>query len=206
MLTTFVMTVIGADRTGLVDSLARTVADQGGNWLERVRLDNLATVEHAANTSLFIATRGSTGPATAILGNYGQSVGIFAGPDWTDAGDWNEISTPAGSTALDLAWGGTGIYVVGYDGLLAYAEPGGAFAPVGDELGLGQGDTLSTVDARGGRVCAAGGGGLLVSAVPPGAWTVVATNTDTYFNGVRAEADRCVAVGGTDVVIEAVFP
>ncbi len=34
MLTTFVMTVIGADRTGLVDSLARTVADQGGNWLE----------------------------------------------------------------------------------------------------------------------------------------------------------------------------
>ncbi len=34
MLTTFVMTVIGADRTGLVDSLARTVADNGGNWLE----------------------------------------------------------------------------------------------------------------------------------------------------------------------------
>ena len=34
MLTTFVMTVIGADRTGLVDSLARTIADQGGNWLE----------------------------------------------------------------------------------------------------------------------------------------------------------------------------
>ena len=34
MLTTLVMTVIGPDRTGLVDSLARTVADQGGNWLE----------------------------------------------------------------------------------------------------------------------------------------------------------------------------
>ncbi len=34
MLTSFVMTVIGADRTGLVDSLARTVADHGGNWLE----------------------------------------------------------------------------------------------------------------------------------------------------------------------------
>ncbi|MCF3649830.1 glycine cleavage system protein R [Synoicihabitans lomoniglobus] len=34
MLKTLVMTVIGPDRTGLVDSLARTVADQGGNWLE----------------------------------------------------------------------------------------------------------------------------------------------------------------------------
>ena len=34
MLTTFVMTVIGPDRTGLVDSLARTIADRGGNWLE----------------------------------------------------------------------------------------------------------------------------------------------------------------------------
>jgi glycine cleavage system regulatory protein len=34
MLTTLVMTVIGPDRTGLVNSLAHTVADQGGNWLE----------------------------------------------------------------------------------------------------------------------------------------------------------------------------
>jgi glycine cleavage system regulatory protein len=29
-----VMTVIGEDRTGLVESVARLVADQGGNWLE----------------------------------------------------------------------------------------------------------------------------------------------------------------------------
>lgn len=29
-----VMTIIGSDRTGLVESVARTVADQGGNWLE----------------------------------------------------------------------------------------------------------------------------------------------------------------------------
>jgi len=28
------MTVIGADRPGLVDSVAQTVADHGGNWLE----------------------------------------------------------------------------------------------------------------------------------------------------------------------------
>lgn len=34
MLSTFVMTVIGPDRTGLVAALARTIADQGGNWLE----------------------------------------------------------------------------------------------------------------------------------------------------------------------------
>src|SRR3990172_3417682 len=30
----FVMTVIGKDRTGLVQALARVVAEQGGNWLE----------------------------------------------------------------------------------------------------------------------------------------------------------------------------
>src|ERR1700759_2110957 len=29
-----VMTVIGKDRTGLVESVARTVAEHGGNWLE----------------------------------------------------------------------------------------------------------------------------------------------------------------------------
>lgn len=29
-----VMTVIGPDRTGLVESIARTVAEHGGNWLE----------------------------------------------------------------------------------------------------------------------------------------------------------------------------
>ena len=29
-----VMTIIGPDRTGLVESVARTVADHGGNWLE----------------------------------------------------------------------------------------------------------------------------------------------------------------------------
>jgi len=34
MLATLVMTVIGPDRTGLVADFARTVADQGGNWLE----------------------------------------------------------------------------------------------------------------------------------------------------------------------------
>ena len=30
----FVLTVISPDRTGLVESIARTVADHGGNWLE----------------------------------------------------------------------------------------------------------------------------------------------------------------------------
>ena len=34
MLTTLVMTIIGPDRTGLVNSLAQTVADNGANWLE----------------------------------------------------------------------------------------------------------------------------------------------------------------------------
>ncbi len=31
---TLVMTVIGPDRTGLVESIARVVAEHGGNWLE----------------------------------------------------------------------------------------------------------------------------------------------------------------------------
>ncbi len=34
MQTTLVMTVIGPDRTGLVESVARLIADHGGNWLE----------------------------------------------------------------------------------------------------------------------------------------------------------------------------
>ena len=34
MLTPLVLTVIGPDRTGLVESLARVVAEHGGNWLE----------------------------------------------------------------------------------------------------------------------------------------------------------------------------
>lgn len=34
MRTTLVMTIIGPDRTGLVDALARPIADHGGNWLE----------------------------------------------------------------------------------------------------------------------------------------------------------------------------
>ncbi len=34
MLTPLVMTVIGPDRTGLVESIARVVAEHGGNWLE----------------------------------------------------------------------------------------------------------------------------------------------------------------------------
>lgn len=34
MRTTLVMTLIGPDRTGLVDALARPIAEHGGNWLE----------------------------------------------------------------------------------------------------------------------------------------------------------------------------
>lgn len=34
MQTTLVMTVIGADRTGLVEAVAKVVAEHGGNWLE----------------------------------------------------------------------------------------------------------------------------------------------------------------------------
>src|SRR5665811_344372 len=34
MQTPLVMTVIGKDRTGLVESVARLVAEHGGNWLE----------------------------------------------------------------------------------------------------------------------------------------------------------------------------
>jgi len=34
MLATLVMTVIGPDRTGLVEVVAKAVADHGGNWLE----------------------------------------------------------------------------------------------------------------------------------------------------------------------------
>ncbi len=40
MLTNFVMTIIGADRPGLVQLVASRLADHGGNWLES-RMENL---------------------------------------------------------------------------------------------------------------------------------------------------------------------
>ena len=36
-----VMTVMGEDRPGLVEALARTVSERGGNWLES-RMSHLA--------------------------------------------------------------------------------------------------------------------------------------------------------------------
>lgn len=75
MQTPLVMTVIGKDRTGLVESLARLVAEHGGNWLEsrmcrlggefagilrvQVPTDRRATLEQALSklTDLTIVVR-----------------------------------------------------------------------------------------------------------------------------------------------------
>ena len=72
-----VMTIIGPDRTGLVESVARVVADHGGNWLEsrmcrlggdfagilRVEIpaeNQAALLDHAATASdARIANRGA---------------------------------------------------------------------------------------------------------------------------------------------------
>src|SRR5678815_5615696 len=79
-----VMTVIGKDRTGLVESIARLVAEHGGNWLEsrmcrlggefagilrvHVPAENRAALEQALakvhGLSIVVQTDGATPPAT----------------------------------------------------------------------------------------------------------------------------------------------
>lgn len=83
-----VMTIIGPDRTGLVESLARVVADHGGNWLEsrmcrlggefagilRIEIPRekkaplLAALQDLQENGLQIAVRTNQTVATAVSG------------------------------------------------------------------------------------------------------------------------------------------
>jgi glycine cleavage system regulatory protein len=69
MRTSLLLTVVGADRTGLVESLSRRIAELGGNW-EEARLARLAgqfagivlvTIDTAKSDSLVAGLRGLAG-------------------------------------------------------------------------------------------------------------------------------------------------
>src|SRR5512143_2683331 len=69
MRTSLLLTVVGADRTGLVESLARRIAELGGNW-EEARLAHLSgqfagivlvTVEASQGDALVAGLRGIAG-------------------------------------------------------------------------------------------------------------------------------------------------
>jgi glycine cleavage system regulatory protein len=71
---TLVLTILGADRTGLVESLARHIAAVGGNW-EESRMARLAgqfagillvTVESARRDELVAALRGLDGAGLEV--------------------------------------------------------------------------------------------------------------------------------------------
>ena len=100
-----VMTVIGPDRTGLVESVARAVAEHGGNWLEsrmcrlggefagilRVEIpaekksELLAALQKLQSNGLQIVVR-------AVLIQNEKAFAIYAGKQGVD---WRKITSQA---------------------------------------------------------------------------------------------------------------
>jgi glycine cleavage system regulatory protein len=89
MIESLVLTIIAADRPGLVDRLAACVADHGGNWLESRmchlggRFAGIARVEVAAEklTALKRALHGLEADGLRIVVESGAANSASAGPD-----------------------------------------------------------------------------------------------------------------------------
>ncbi len=87
MIETLVMTIMAADRPGLVERIAACVADQGGNWLESRmchlggRFAGIARVEVAADklTALRRALHGLEADGVRILVESGAGSAAVAG-------------------------------------------------------------------------------------------------------------------------------
>ncbi len=73
------MTVIGKDRPGLVESLARTVAEHGGNWLES-RMCQLGG-EFAGILRVHVAQEQSSALVNALRGLQEQGLNVVVQPD-----------------------------------------------------------------------------------------------------------------------------
>src|SRR4029453_6131175 len=81
--TSLVLTVLGSDRPGLVESLARTVAEHGGNWIESrmARLaGHFAGILRVAGVA---AKAGAVGAALRALSDAGRE--SIVPPDATAA-------------------------------------------------------------------------------------------------------------------------
>ena len=74
-----VMTVLGRDRTGLVESLARIVAEHGGNWLES-RMCRLGG-EFAGILRVHVPAEKKLALLSALDALSGQGLNVVARPD-----------------------------------------------------------------------------------------------------------------------------
>jgi len=89
------MTVIGRDRTGLVENLARLVADHDGNWLES-RMCRLGG-EFAGLARVTVPAAQQAALAAALEGLQTQGLAVVVKPDTETAG-----SVPLDLLHLDL--------------------------------------------------------------------------------------------------------
>jgi glycine cleavage system regulatory protein len=79
MTTPFVFTFVGADQPGLVEKLAQTVAEHGGNWLES-RMSELAG-QFAGIVKVEVAQSQAPALRTALLALSAQQLSVLvAGP------------------------------------------------------------------------------------------------------------------------------
>jgi len=83
MLTPLVMTVIGPDRTGLVESVARVVAEHGGNWLES-RMSRLGG-EFAGILRIELPVEKRQALLDALQKLQGAGLSVVVRPDETEA-------------------------------------------------------------------------------------------------------------------------
>ncbi len=81
MLASWVMTIIGRDRPGLVDQLAGVVAQHGGNWLES-RMSRLGG-QFAGILRIQVPPAGESALAAALTGLEEQGLKIIVYPDPT---------------------------------------------------------------------------------------------------------------------------
>jgi len=82
----WVMTIIGKDRTGLVESLARLIADNGGNWLES-RMCRLGG-EFAGILRIHVPKDREQALVQALQALHSEELTLIIRPD--------EIASPAG--------------------------------------------------------------------------------------------------------------
>src|SRR5579863_6140938 len=79
MQTPLVMTLIGPDRTGLVEALARVVSDHGGNWLES-RMCRLGG-EFAGILRIHVPAENRAALLAALKGLESQGLNVVASTD-----------------------------------------------------------------------------------------------------------------------------
>jgi len=90
MQTQLVLTLIGQDRPGLVDALASTVADHGGNWLES-RMCHLGG-EFAGILRVELPAEREAGLIAALGSLHAQGLQVVVRPD-------RQTAPPAGAAA-----------------------------------------------------------------------------------------------------------